>query len=211
MDRRKKIILLVLSSLAIGFGLLSVVVLLFPNSILDTEFSEEVQEHHNPVLDRLMEWISFPGYSPYSIILVVLTSLIFFLFKYRKEALYILLTLHSGIVSFLLKILINRPRPTETAVRIVEKAKHQSFPSGHVLFYVVFFGFLVLLMRHLKTLPLFIRWPVSLISLILIFTVPLSRVYLGAHWFTDVTAGFFLGLICLYFLAHFYLRRQGEK
>ncbi|WP_207532647.1 phosphatase PAP2 family protein [Desertivirga arenae] len=211
LERRKRILLWVMSALAVGFGLFSIMVILFPDSLLDREFSKEVQEHHSVFLDALMKWISIPGYMPYSGIMIVLTAAIFLLFRYKKEALYILLTASAGIVSSAFKILINRPRPTESVVRIVEKAKHQSFPSGHVLFYVVFFGFLVLLMRHLKTLPLVLRFGVSIICLILIFTVPLSRIYLGAHWFTDVTAGFLLGLICLFFLSYFYLRKVNSK
>ncbi|WP_256008964.1 phosphatase PAP2 family protein [Desertivirga xinjiangensis] len=207
--QRKRIIFYVLTLLLSGFILLTAFISFFPESMLDREFSEEVQEHQHPLVDTLMKAISFPGQRPYSIIMIVLTSFSFLLFRFKKEALFMLFTSFSGLISHSLKILIDRPRPTDSFVRIIEKAEHQSFPSGHVLFYVIFFGFLVVLMYHLEAIPKTIRLSISGVALFLIFTVPLSRIYLGAHWFTDVTAAFLLGLVCLFFLSYFYLKKQA--
>jgi undecaprenyl-diphosphatase len=136
-----------------------------------------------------------------------LAALIFYIFKFRKEALYVLLTLVSGLISALMKIIVARPRPTESLVRIVEEAKSKSFPSGHVIHYVAFFGFLLLLMYHLKSIPKVIRIIVKVLSAFMIMAVPLSRIYLGAHWFSDVLGGFLLGMICLLMLSYLYLRK----
>lgn len=206
--QRKRILIYVLGLILTGFIVLTMLVYLFPHSIIDLEFSEEVQEHQFPFLDTLMKYISAAGIFPYSVILVLSTALLFRFFKLRKEAVYICFTLVSGLVSASLKIIINRPRPTEDMVRIVEKATRQSFPSGHVLFYVVFFGFMTLLMYRLKSLPAIIRISVSAISLFLVFTIPFSRVYLGAHWFTDVLGGFLLGMLCLMILSFLYLKKR---
>lgn len=198
--------LYVLGSIGIGFIVLTILVLIFPHSFIDLEFSQEIQEHQNPFLDSLMKLVSWFGYSPGSIIIVFLAALIFFIFRYRKEALFILLTSVSVLISSLAKMLVNRPRPTESLVRIVQKVNQQSFPSGHVLFYIVFFGFLTVLMFELKTLPKIIRISVITFSMLLIFTIPFSRIYLGAHWFTDVLGGFLLGILCLYLLCFLYFR-----
>jgi membrane-associated phospholipid phosphatase len=171
----------VLGSLAIGFVVLTVFVLLFPSSFIDREFSQEVQEHSNPVLDSVMKAISSFGYMPYAPIMIAGTALFFLIFKRKKEALFVILTALSSLISLSIKILVNRPRPTDNIVKILVKTTEKSFPSGHVLFYVVFFGFLALLMFELKAIPKLIRISVSAISLLLIFTIPYSRVYLGAH------------------------------
>lgn len=208
---RKYIMLYVMGTLTIGFLLLTAFVFFFPSSLIDREFSEEVQEHHNLILDTIMKAISWFGYLPNAPITVTSIALIFFYFKYKKEALFLLSTLLSGVVSSIIKLLINRPRPSEPLVRIIVRTQQQSFPSGHVLFYVLFFGFLTFLMYEIKTIPKFIKVTVSVISLLFIFTIPYSRVYLGAHWFTDVAAGFLLGLICLYVLSVLYLKKLSIK
>ena len=194
----------------IGFGVLTIFVLLDPLSRIDKEFSEEIQEHHNKLLDQLMKAVSWFGYSPGSIIIVAGTALLFLLFHYRKEALFIILTALSGLVSTLVKLLVNRPRPGIALVRVIEKTHQQSFPSGHVLFYTTFFGFLTVLMYLLKEIPKVLRICVAVTSLLLLFTIPISRIYLGAHWFTDVLAGFFLGVLLLTALAYGYLRKAKQ-
>jgi membrane-associated phospholipid phosphatase len=206
---RKKLLFYTLGILFCGFVFLSLVVYQFPESVVDREFSEEIQEHHFPLLDATMKWISAVGVFPYSLFLVLSVALVFLLARYRKEALYTCFTLVSGLLSSTLKILIDRPRPTESVVRIVEKANHRSFPSGHVLFYVLFFGFLALLMYHLITIPKWLRIIVGFFSLFMVFTIPFSRVYLGAHWFTDVLGAFMLGLVALLVLSYLYLRKPS--
>jgi undecaprenyl-diphosphatase len=155
-----------------------------------------------------MKLISWPGYIPESVIMVLVTSGVFLGFKLKREALFILLTLFSGVISHSLKIIIDRPRPADDVVRIIEKARHQSFPSGHVLFYVIFFGFIIILMDHLKAVPNGIRIAVISICAFLIFTIPFSRIYLGAHWFTDVLGGFMVGLLGLFALSYYYQKTR---
>ena len=203
--------LLVLSLITLGFIALTILVHLFPASAIDIKFSQEVQEHQNHFIDQAMYLISVPGYMPGAPIMIGLTSLVLFMFKYKKAALYVLFTMLAGVVSTIFKAIVNRPRPSDTLVRIVFKTTQQSFPSGHVLFYVVFFGFLVMLMFQLENVNKTVRIIVGGISLLMIFLIPVSRIYLGAHWFTDVLGGFLLGLFCLYLLSWLYLRKRARK
>lgn len=206
---RKRLLFYLVAIITIGFVALTALILAFPQSVVDTEFSEEIQEHRHPWLDMMMKGISLAGTFPYSFGMVTLTAILFLVSKLKKEALFVCLTGASWLVSSSLKILIDRPRPTEDVVTVIEKANRQSFPSGHVLFYVVFFGFMALLMYHLKHLPKKLRLSVGCIALFMIFTVPLSRIYLGAHWFTDVIGGFLVGMLCLILLSYFYLRKPA--
>ena len=203
--------LLVLSVITLGFIALSVIVAIYPTLSIDIKLSREIQEHQNPVIDRLMYLISTPGYMPESFIIVPVTALLFFLFKYKKAALFVLLTGATGLISTIVKALVNRPRPSKDLVRIVFETAQQSFPSGHMMFYVVFFGFLILLMAQLEHISKVLKYTVIVISLFFIFTIPFSRIYLGAHWFTDVLGGFLLGVLSLYLLSWLYLRKRANK
>lgn len=207
-DLRKRILLYVLGGILFGFIALTILVSSFPVSVVDREFSEEIQEHQYPFLDSTMKAISWPGSAPQSIVIVVITAIVFYMFKRRKECYFILLTMISGIIGRSLKILIDRPRPTDDLVRIIETAKHQSFPSGHVLFYVSFFGFVIILMNHLKDINRPFRISVMAFCAFMIFTVPISRIYLGAHWFTDVLGGALLGILLLFGLSYFYMKNH---
>ena len=209
--RRQHILQLVLIIISLGFIVLTVLVVLYPMSFIDLELSKEIQQRQNAFLDKAMYILSLPGYMPEAPIMIVTTSLLLFLFKYKKAAVYVLFTMLAGLVSTVVKALVNRPRPSDDVVRIVLKTTQQSFPSGHVLFYVLFFGFLIVLMYQLEDIPKVLRNIVIAICLLMVFLIPLSRIYLGAHWFTDVMGGFLLGLVCLYTLSWFYLRKPAAK
>ncbi len=189
------------------FVILTSVVYFLPTTIIDYEFSEEVQEHKSPFLHFLMLAISWFGSNWVAVGLVAGTAILFLIFKYFKEALFVLFTVAIWVITWVIKVIINRPRPSADIVEVMVKAKHQSFPSGHTSFYVVFFGFLIFLMLVRHEIHKLTRYAVITFSLILIISVPFSRIYLGAHWFTDVSAGFILGLIVLYTLIRLYLKK----
>lgn len=207
---KKKLMALVIAVILVGFTALSLFVVADPVDMLDENFSHKIQSYQSPSLDIVMKLISWFGYFPGSIIMVALAAIVFLIFKYKREALFMLFTAVSGLVSTILKIIVNRPRPTEKVVHIFRKATEQSFPSGHTLFYVVYFGFLSLLMMQLKSIPMLIRVVVFCCSVFLIFTIPFSRIYLGAHWFTDVVGGALVGIILLTILSYFYENRLSK-
>lgn len=211
-ERKRRLIVYLLTLIITGFVALTIFVALDPLSSIDRKFSMKVQSHHSPERDRIMEAISWAGYLPHAAILVAACIIIFLLMKRKREALFVFLSGLSGLVSSILKFLVNRPRPQEPLVRVLGIEAEKSFPSGHTIFYTVFFGFIMLLMFRLTDLPKAVRAIVAGICLLLILVVPISRIYLGAHWFTDVLGGGLVGLICLYVLGYFYLKgsRDGK-
>ena len=209
--RRKKVLTYVLAFITIGFLLLTAFVSYYPASMIDREFSEEVQEFQHPFFDKVMKLVSYPGYMPYAPIMVLITAGIFYIRKFKKEGLFLLLTMLSGLVSTIVKYLVDRPRPSSDLVKIALETHQQSFPSGHVMFYVIFFGFVALLMYSTKKINRKLRNITGILCLVMIFSIPVSRIYLGAHWFTDVLGGFLLGILCLYALGYFYLKNQQQR
>ncbi|WP_213278978.1 phosphatase PAP2 family protein [Chryseobacterium indologenes] len=179
-----------------------------PPEYLDIHISEEIQENQTPNLNTLMIWISWLGRTPVSVVMVVLSAFFFYFFRLKKEAVLIFTTLLSGILGLGLKILINRPRPSKDLVVLLEETKYQSFPSGHVLFYTVFFGALILIILRLKKIKYKVKIFLTTVCLSIIFFGAVSRVYLGAHWFTDVLGGFILGVFCVLIMGYFYVKND---
>lgn len=206
MLKNRTFILTLLSLLIISFIWLSIYVAQNPFIPMDLSISKVVQAIQFKGLDNIMLAISIFGELPFSLLSVLLVAFIFFKTGFKREGYFVALTLLSGLIILGIKNLIDRPRPTEFYVRLVEINRFQSYPSGHTLSYVLFFGFLIVLMNHLKNINNRLRMSLIVISYFLIFTIPVSRIYLGAHWFTDVLGGVLLGLICLFPLVHFYLK-----
>jgi len=135
-----------------------------------------------------------------AIFIVFLLLIIIFLYgkKRKKEAFSIgILTLITFSLGELIKIVLQRTRPINALV--IERTF--SFPSGHALMAIIFFGILIYLFEHhIKE-----KRNKSLLTasaVILVILISLSRVYLGVHWFSDILASFALGtfLLVLYII-----------
>ena len=129
--------------------------------------------------------------------LVIVTSILCIAILVKKKKYFIffaLANLVGVILNNLLKIIVRRPRPTETLVLTAESS--YSFPSGHAMMSMIFYGLLIYYVtkfvkkKWLKTLL------VGILSTIILF-VGISRIYLGVHYATDVLAGYVIGIIYL--------------
>ena len=177
----------------------------YPVSRFDLNVTEEIQEQRAWDFTPLMKFISIFGDPVVAILSIIIASLFFFLFYRRREAYFTLAVIIPDLFNIMIKILIHRPRPTLEDAKILLKFTKTGFPSGHVVHYVVFFGFLLTVMIVDKNISLFWRNCIGIVSAFLILTVSISRVYLGAHWATDVIGGYlfgfaYLGVILIYYL-----------
>ncbi len=194
--------------LLLSFILLAIFVSNNPINEFDISISRFVQQYRNANLDQLMIWISAFGNVAVAFVAIVITSLLFYVFKYKREALFIMAISFTGLITLSLKFLFSRPRPTNQYVTLIESYQNHSFPSGHTLSYVVFFGFLIVLMQQLKSIPVYVRIIISLFAYFMFIVGPLSRIYLGAHWFTDIIGGLLIGLLYLILLNYCYKKSK---
>ena len=136
----------------------------------------------------------------------VVSILIFIAQRKPIEITYFLLSAGLGVFSsIVLKYLIDRERPN--FAHLIALPLSGSFPSGHALFAICFYGFLLyLLFRALHGLV--IKFFIVIFALFLIIGIGFSRVYLGVHFPTDVFAGWYLGLVVLTVSATLYEMHQ---
>ena len=123
--------------------------------------------------------------------LIGLTIILFIIIKNKKIGLVIGINLITiTILNQLFKFILQRPRPTE--YRIINESGY-SFPSGHSMISMAFYGFLIyLIYKYVKNKKLkYIS--IALISILIIF-IGISRIYLGVHYTSDVLAGFLFSI-----------------
>jgi membrane-associated phospholipid phosphatase len=181
--------------------LLSYAAARFPVLPFDLKSYEELQEQASPLFDMLMKGVSAFGELTIALALTAIAMVTFALRRQWLEAIFMLATTSSVMLAFMLKELIHRTRPFPVAQNVtglIQSANQYSYPSGHVLFFVVFFGFFV----YLAWIYFAGRARVIVIAICgaLIVLIGPSRVFLGAHWASDVLGSYIIGAIWLFIL-----------
>lgn len=198
--------LAIATSLA-GFAGLTAIVRANRASAFDLALTLRVQAAESPALTRLLRGASWLGYPPQSRVVPPLVVLAWLKRTGRVDAACQLAAWGTAALSTLVKAAIRRPRPLPPQVRVVvAPLGGTSFPSGHVLTYVGFYGFLAYLLavRSDDGWRLAALAPLSLVLL-----VGPSRIQQGHHWPTDVLASYSLGTAYLLGLVELHRRLSG--
>lgn len=195
-------------SLAIIFSLgLTVASKQYEYFFFDLFFTQLIQGINWPVAEELLKFITWMGNFYPAIFSLIIVSGAVFIYGYRKESLMITFsTLGAVSISETLKLIISRPRPDLLLVKHTETFfRADSFPSGHVLFFIGFYGFLLFL-AFVKIKKRSVRNLLVGLLLGLIILVGISRIYLGSHWFSDVLAAYLIGSVWFYTVILIYRR-----
>lgn len=141
------------------------------------------------------------------LICIAVACLIFI--KNRKIGVSIAINLVSiGLINYILKEIVQRPRPP-MELRMVEENSF-SFPSGHAMASLAFYGLIIYYMyNYVKNKK--IKDMVCIALSLLIFLIGISRIYLGVHYASDVLAGFLFSSTYLILYITFILRLIGIK
>jgi undecaprenyl-diphosphatase len=164
-----------------------------------------------PGLFPLLRFVSVfgNGWTPYA--LTALVAIVFLAFRRRSEAAGLVLSVAgSALINSTLKVLISRPRPSRELIPIYRDTVTQSFPSGHVTFYVCFFGFLFFAAYALLRRGTLLRRLVLTLAGLPVLLIGFSRVYLGAHWPSDTLGAYLWSGVWLAFSLEMY-RRWKER
>ena len=159
-----------------------------------------LQGFRTPWGDTIMIGMTMLGDAAVTVPLVLAALFWLLLKKDRYGALFLSAT---TIIGFLLVTVVKQITRIPRPVDMYGGAVHWAFPSSHATMSMVIFGFLAILCsRGLITKR---RWLPFSLALFLILGIGYSRLYLGAHWLSDVIGGFSLGLAWLIMMTVVYL------
>ncbi|WP_405565326.1 phosphatase PAP2 family protein [Polaribacter sp. Asnod6-C07] len=166
-------------------------------SEFDTSVSNYITSFRSDLLTSYFKFVTDVGDALGYFVVVSLCSLLFYLFfknwKYVLQLLSILILALSS--NLILKQLINRQRPT---LEHLVTVKTLSYPSGHAMTAMAFYGFLIYLIVTFK-INKFLKFGLITVFTILILSIGISRIYLGVHFPSDIVGGFVAGFIWVVF------------
>jgi undecaprenyl-diphosphatase len=177
----------------------------------DDHIQDRVHGDATPGLTRVMfalTWIGSPEVLGPAIPL--LAAVLWWRGLRRAPVVWLASTGGAVVLATLLKLHFRRVRPDLPWAFVHEPS--YSFPSGHSVCAVVVYGTLILLgMRHLRRT--WLRVTVCAVAGTLILGIGVSRIYLGAHYPSDVAAGYFVGAVWLGAVigADWYVRRVERR
>lgn len=185
------------------FGILEDVVSGDPLVRTDAAVYRILQDLRTPFGDSLMVGFTELGDTT----VVVAIAVVVFLWlawqrAWRTAAYWVAAIGGAAAINTGIKVALHRARPNES---LYSGWSDFSFPSGHSTENAVLYGFLAFLIAR-RVRP---AWglPVALAAAILVALIAFSRLYLGAHWFSDVAGGLafataWLALLCIAYLHH---------
>ena len=172
---------------AVAVGIIAGIVVMNPYIPLDASVQRAIQSTNLGPLTLtfpFFSWLGGPGGVPMQAVVMLLVLL------FNRRAWILALALFAGGLWYEIVVhLVNRPRPTVAQIlRVTEHPGSTSFPSGHLIFITISLAVLMLCLGY-RYLP---RWAIPIgwaLVAAIVLTVGLDRIYVGAHWPSDVLAG----------------------
>lgn len=190
MKDKKNIIIIVLSLL---FIVLCILVKLDLLSNIDESVYKFITSNMNDTTTNIYKVITFFGSTIFMVGLCVLLLVLFIIIKKNIYGYIISGTLiFSTIMNNVIKVIIRRERP----IYMIVRETTFSFPSGHTMASVSMYGILIYLINKSnmnKKLKIILSIILGMIPLM----VATSRIYLGAHYFSDILGAIMLATIVL--------------
>jgi membrane-associated phospholipid phosphatase len=153
-------------------------------------------QQFSPILDLPFKSLTFLGNLEFFLIFM---PLIYWCIDRRMGARLLVLFLISAYVNAISKVVAGQPRPFQYDSRVQQlvHATGGGLPSGHTQGTVVVWGYLASQIRSGRL------W---IIAGFLMIAIPISRLYLGVHFPTDLFGGYFLGSVLLILYLRFVLK-----
>ena len=159
----------------------------------EIEIIKYIQNLKNPFFDAFFSFFTF--LASFWGVLILFFAFLLFLNKRYAIKFFVVYVINIGI-NFLLKIVINRPRPFEVSNEVLNsmQALGKSFPSGHMVSATTI-SFFICLYLFKKYKSFSARLIIIVAHILFLVCVGISRMYLGQHYLTDLIAGVLVGFI----------------
>lgn len=157
----------------------------------DAEIHDIISIVDFPLVDGF--WLVITNLASPLFILVLLVVLLIIIRNKKYGILLFLNTINIFLLNQILKYIFTRPRPFD--LMLIEETGY-SFPSGHTMMALAFYGFLIYVIWQLN-LSKRMKKLLTIILVILIPLIGLSRIYLGVHYPSDILGGFMAALAYL--------------
>lgn len=161
----------------------------------DAQVSQAIQSLSIPGWSAISQAVYYTGIMPWYYLLGALIAVGLVVMKHRLLGAFVLVALLAHNLVFVIKVLVERPRPTADLVDVAKFSDGFSFPSGHVMSAVLLWGFVLFASQIIKHQAL--RLTVQAFAVLMMLLMGLQRVYAGAHWPTDVLAAYLWGAVVL--------------
>jgi len=188
--------LLSLAALWLFAGVTEDVVHHDPLTRFDLTVTTLLRAHATPLGDRIFGVVSALG-SPLAMAIIGAGGVVLLLVqrKWVVLAAWVAALGGAGVLTIALKNLIQRPRPVAAADFLYGASF--SFPSGHALGSLVGYGMLTYLIGSMWVQTRRGRLRLAIAAVVLVIAIGMSRLYLGVHYFSDVVAGYAVGVLWL--------------
>lgn len=163
----------------------------------DRTVTDFVISFRTPELTQFFQFITDLG-DFYGYLIATALAALYFFMKFRNWKIILellVVTILAALSNIALKRVINRQRPEIEHLVVVESL---SYPSGHSMSAMAFYGFLIYLSFRIK-MSKWLRGFFVFLFVFLILGIGISRIYLGVHFPSDVLGGFTAGLIWVAF------------
>lgn len=165
-----------------------------------------LQQVRTGVVDNVMIAFTELGSATVAIAVVVTVSAVLVVTRcWRTLAYWVAAVGFAQALVWILKMTLARARP----MAMYDGVDRYSFPSGHAASSIVIYGFLAFLLAHGKAPK--VRFYTALLAALLVSFIAFSRLYLGAHWLSDVLASLSLGTAWVALLSITYMQHAPTE
>lgn len=186
------------------FSVICYGVLSYDSLVIDTKVYSFISDNiMNDGITSVLKVITELG----GVAFIVLAGVLIFMFCKKIRWFVTFDLVGVTLINQAIKHIIRRPRPN--VLRLVEEDGY-SFPSGHSMVSMAFYGIIIYLVYKNVTNK-YLKWTLITLLSLLILSIGFSRIYVGVHYFTDVVGGFLLGLAYLIIYINIYNKKVGKN